>query len=543
MATSKQTGRVYYLNSEMGLISDDIPDGVKAAAAAHHCDAAAKKTAPEPASALSASSSICCWDQLVACRAKLLSLGLSCRLCWTIAIGRGMLDLLCLILLLHAAVTTATAGSTHFEHGCSTVIIHVLLTCVVGSLAAAAFVQRHGLTAGTTEEDVTVIDIAETDHADAPAAVQADTAAANADLTLETQTKKAEEIPAGSTSNWRPREDLREEPSSRKQSQRNADKPAAAPLSSSSSSVNHTSDGHTSTDRSHCQSTKKAEEIPAGSPSNWRLRDELRRRREEKSKKADPALDEQAAALKLAGADDELAQKYKQIAHSGDGKLHEVDHKPQAKVGDAPAKQEQQLKEIADEPSPYYCKRCQVNFSGTMCPAAQDEAADAEAEARAAKKKQQQLLQQQRRQQKEKEKEKRLQEKKQKKQQQQKQRQSKAAAPPGKPPPRKAAAAAAAPVEAWRDPSSAEYDPARVKANEAFAKAQEVAGNSDELERKKQQKQKKAREALEAKMANEQVSHDEQLLAEARAVFADPNSSKAAVAAAVAQMNAAAKKK
>ena len=113
---------------------------------------------------------------------------------------------------------------------------------------------------------------------------------------------------------------------------------------------------------------------------------------------------------------------------------------------------------------------------------------------------------------------------------------SRSAPPPNKPPPRSKA------VEPWRDPNSVEYDPARVKANEAFAKAQKAAGAADASQARKQ-KQEQQRKALEAKMANEQVSHDEKLLAEARAVFADPTSSKEAVAAAVAQMNAAARKK
>ena len=113
---------------------------------------------------------------------------------------------------------------------------------------------------------------------------------------------------------------------------------------------------------------------------------------------------------------------------------------------------------------------------------------------------------------------------------------SRSAAPPSKPPP------PGKTVEPWRDPNSAEYDPARVKANEAFAKAQEAAGATDANQARKQ-KQEQQRRAFEAKLANEQVSHDEKLLAEARAVFADPTSSKEAVAAAVAQMNAAAKKK
>ena len=66
---------------------------------------------------------------------------------------------------------------------------------------------------------------------------------------------------------------------------------------------------------------------------------------------------------------------------------------------------------------------------------------------------------------------------------------------PSKPVPRKVA------LEPWRDPNSAEYDPARVKANEAFAKAQEAGGATDASDAKKQ-KQQQQRKALEAKLGN-----------------------------------------
>eukprot|EP01043_Picozoa_sp_COSAG02_P042186 COSAG02_NODE_3563_length_6554_cov_7.849419_1_plen_579_part_00 len=112
-------------------------------------------------------------------------------------------------------------------------------------------------------------------------------------------------------------------------------------------------------------------EIPVGSPSNW-LRDELRRRRQQNTKSADPAKDEQAAELKAKGVDDDFVQTWMNIAQPRDSKLKQIEKSSDARIGDAPARdgeQQDQSQQVAQEPA-YYCRSCRANFQGSVCPAA-----------------------------------------------------------------------------------------------------------------------------------------------------------------------------